>query len=64
MLELNKVGFVGKPLSTSIWDKQNSSRWIGQLPDGDWIVGLFNREATALEYGIDFEKNWELKVER
>lgn len=28
MLELNKLGFVGKPLSTSIWDKQNSSRWI------------------------------------
>lgn len=64
MLELNKLGFVGKPLSTSIWDKQNSSRWIGQLPDGDWIVGLFNRESTVLEYGIDLKRNWELKVER
>ena len=51
MLELNKLGFVGKPLSTSIWDKQNSSRWIGQLPDGDWIVGLFNRESTVLDLG-------------
>ena len=61
MLELNKLGFVGKPLSTSIWDKQNSSRWIGQLPDGDWIVGLFNRESTVLEYGIDFEKELGIK---
>lgn len=53
MIELNKVGFIGKPLSRNINDI-NSSRWVGQMPDGDFIVGLFNREDEAMTYGIDF----------
>ena len=53
MIELNKVGFIGKPLSRDINDI-NSSRWVGQMPNGDFIVGLFNREEEAMTYGIDF----------
>ena len=53
MIELNKVGFIGKPLSRDINDI-NSSRWVGQMPNGDFIVGLFNREDEAMTYGIDF----------
>ncbi|NLB65989.1 MAG: DUF5116 domain-containing protein [Lentisphaerae bacterium] len=43
LLELNRDGFVGRPLSTD--PAHNDSQiWTGQLSNGDWIVGLFNRE--------------------
>ena len=56
MIELNNQGFVGKPLSQKLgtWD---SSRWVGQLPDGDYVVGLFNREENAATLEIDFFKD-------
>ena len=46
MLALNRDGFVGKPLSG---DPTNvlSQVWKGQMSNGDWIVGFFNRETTA-----------------
>lgn len=61
LMELNKLGFVGKPITDDISNYKNSSRWIGQLPDGDWVVGLFNREQTSIKYEIDFKK--ELAIE-
>ena len=54
--ELNDLGFVAKPISNNFKDALNSSRWIGQLPNGDWIVGLFNRENSMQTRSIDFEK--------
>lgn len=54
--ELNKLGFVAKPLSYDYNDAKNSSRWTGQLPNGDWIVGLFNRENTDQQRSIDFSR--------
>lgn len=62
LLELNDIGFVGKPISYDPKDTVNSSRWIGQLPNGDWIIGLFNREHTSEERSIDFEKELGLDV--
>lgn len=56
LLELNTLGFVGKPLSATPQDIENSSRWVGQLPNGDWIVGLFNREEMNQVRKIDFAK--------
>ena len=53
MLSLHNIGFSAKPLSRDIHN-DNSSRWVGQLPDGDFVVGLFNREDNPKEYGIDF----------
>ncbi len=53
--ELNSLGFSAKPLSINVNDR-NSSRWVGRLPDGDWVVGLFNREESPLIYTIDFRK--------
>lgn len=46
LLVLNKDGFVGKPLSG---DPTNASSqvWKGQMSNGDWIVGFFNREASS-----------------
>ncbi len=54
LLELNDLGFVGKPMSSDWTDVENSSRWVGQLPCGDWVVGLFNREESEKSMGIDF----------
>ena len=54
LLELNKVGFAAKPISNDIYDNINSTRWIGKLPDGDWVIGLFNREDYSIESGINF----------
>lgn len=56
LLDIHNQGFVGKPISYNIFDSNNSSRWIGQMPDGDWIVGLFNREDVSQKRSIHFEK--------
>lgn len=60
LIALNKAGFVARPLSINIADK-NSSRWVGQLPDGDIVVGLFNREEETMTYSIDFSKELGIK---
>lgn len=54
ILELNKLGFSARPLSTTV-SNPNSSRWIGQLPSGDWIVGLFNRMEVSADMAIDLK---------
>jgi glucan 1,6-alpha-isomaltosidase len=47
---LRRAGLVGKPIYNSthgyFFDEssRDSERWIGQLPDGTWVVGLFNRD--------------------
>lgn len=57
MLELNDLGFVAKPLSYDPKDIVKSSTWAGQLPNGDWVVGFFNREETKQFRSIDFERD-------
>ena len=48
MLALQKDGFVGQPLVRDLWNTDGEI-WYGQMSDGSWVVGLFNREqATAL----------------
>ncbi len=56
LLALHRSGFLAKPMSDDIHD-ENSSKWVGQLPDGDFIVGLFNREDDERVYSIDFFKD-------
>lgn len=56
ILALNKAGFSARPASTNPSDVA-SSRWFGQLPDGDWIVGLFNREESASNMSVNFVKD-------
>lgn len=53
LLALNKDKFVGKPLSTSLLDDKNQI-WYGQMSNGDWIVGLFNRENTTQLRAVTF----------
>jgi len=50
VLALNEAGVVGRPLDRDGPQgpiAPDSERWVGQLPDGTWIVGLFNRSATT-----------------
>lgn len=56
LLKLNEIGFVAKPLSYDHKNIEKSSVWAGQLPDGDWVVGFFNREDTKQTRSIDFER--------
>ena len=51
LLELNKDGFVGKPLSVDLSDAKHQI-WYGQLSCGDWVVGLFNRENEAQKFSV------------
>ncbi|MDB5013209.1 MAG: putative isomaltodextranase [Daejeonella sp.] len=53
MLDLNVNWFVGKPLTNDPTNPQ-SQVWKGQLPNGDWVVGLFNREDTWQTRSINF----------
>ena len=54
LLALNADGFVAKPLSN---DPINalSQVWKGQMSNGDWIVGFFNRETTTQTRSINFQ---------
>ena len=53
VLHLHKQGLVGKPLYHSGTPysvdptSRDTERWAGQLPDGSWVVALFNRGDTA-----------------
>jgi hypothetical protein len=62
ILDIRRAGLVGKPVYLNghsyDWDQtsRDSERWIGQLPDGDWVVALFNRAdaAAAVSRTVDF----------
>ena len=53
MLALNADGFVGHPLSSSLTD-QNNQIWFGQMSNGDYVIGLFNRGDNSLAYNVSF----------
>jgi hypothetical protein len=55
LLALNKDGFVGKPLSNDPLSEM-SQTWFGQLTNGEWIVGLFNREKTIQTRVFNFSQ--------
>lgn len=60
LLALNKMGFAGKPVFQASGeykkDSRDSETWVGQLPGGEWVVGLFNREGSAKTKSVDFAK--------
>jgi len=55
MTALNADGFVGKP-KTNDPTLADSQIWSGQMSNGDWIVGLFNREDAARTRSINFSE--------
>jgi hypothetical protein len=54
LLALNADGFVGKPLSDKLGD--NNEVWYGQMKNGDWVVGLFNRDENTATMTVDFSQ--------
>ena len=56
ILALNKAGFAACPLSMNC-GQSRSSIWIGQLPDGDWVAGMFNREDSEQTMTVSFSKD-------
>lgn len=54
LLALNADGFVGKPLSDKLGD--NNELWYGQMKNGDWVVGLFNRDENTATMTVDFSQ--------
>lgn len=56
MLALNRDGFAGKPVSDDPHNEADSQVWYGQMRNGDWVVGLFNREGEAKWRGIEFNR--------
>lgn len=56
ILALNKAGFAARPLSMNC-GQSRSSIWIGQLPDGDWVAGMFNREDSEQTMTVSFTKD-------
>ena len=51
LLQLNKDRFAGKPLSNSLIDSKNQI-WYGQMTDGSWVVGIFNRDASQKSFSV------------
>lgn len=68
LIEFNKMGLVGKPIYKSAvpYEQSNDSResqqWVGQLSDGSWVVGLFNRKNVNQTFNFNFKD--ELGVEK
>ncbi len=54
LLELNSDRFVGKPLSDKLGDRNNEI-WYGQTSDGDYVVGLFNRDNSPYTYSLKLQ---------
>ena len=57
ILALNSDGFVGKPLSDTggSWNSKTQI-WWGQMQNGDYVVGLFNREDDKQNRTIEFKE--------
>jgi Alpha galactosidase C-terminal beta sandwich domain/Secretion system C-terminal sorting domain len=53
VLFLNADKFVGKPQSNNPTDER-SEIWTGQMSNGNWIIGLFNRGETTRTRSIAF----------
>ena len=51
LLELNTDRFVGKPVSDKLGNRDNEI-WYGQMSNGDYVIGLFNRDDSPRDYSL------------
>lgn len=51
---MNQDGFAGKPFRFGDVDDPLSQCWKGQMSNGDWVVGLFNRGESAVTRSVNF----------
>ena len=54
LLALNADRFVGKPLSDNLLSSNNRV-WYGQMSNGDYVVGVFNRDDSQQTVTVNFE---------
>lgn len=55
LLALQKDGFVGQPLARTFYGTDGEI-WYGQMKDGSWIIGFFNREQSAETRSLDLSR--------
>lgn len=55
MLALNKDRFVGHPLDDSLMST-GSNIWYGQMSDGDYVIGFFNRDDEEKAFSLDLSE--------
>ena len=55
MLALNKDRFVGHPLDDTLMST-GSNIWYGQMSNGDYIVGFFNRDDEEKAFSLDLSE--------
>lgn len=55
LLALNTDRFAGRPLTDNLIDQRNQI-WYGQMTNGDWVVGLFNRDETPMPVTLHFSE--------
>lgn len=65
MLALNADRFVGKPVSDKLNDANNQI-WYGQMSNGDWVIGMFNRDDNNKNVTVNFsdlgiEGSWKIR---
>ena len=53
LLALNADRFVGKPVSDNL-NEQNTPVWYGQLSDGNYVIGIFNRDDRSNSVSVNF----------
>lgn len=51
LLALNADRFVGKPLDDTL-NSEGSCVWYGQMSNGDYVVGLFNRSDSSQDFNV------------
>ena len=60
VIAIHQAGLVGKPIFHTTVPfsldptSRDPERWLGQLPSGDWVVGLINRTDDPAVRSIDF----------
>lgn len=55
MLALQNDGFVGQPLARDLWNTDGEI-WYGQMKDGSWVIGLFNRSEAAATRSVTLSR--------
>lgn len=55
MLALNKDRFVGHPLDDTLMSA-GSNIWYGQMSNGDYVVGFFNRNEEEKAFSLDLSE--------
>lgn len=53
ILALNADRFVGKPASGNVTDPAHQI-WSGQMSNGDYVIGIFNRGDSPAGYNVNF----------